>query len=228
MNQDRSRQARSAILGRIRSALASDPGRSSAAADAEAIAREAAALIAEPERLRPKFEGQSNRARFIERATSERLTATVDEAVDMDDAVNAVRRYLLRANVPLRVALPPMERLTALDWGDIAVHEDITPNEPVSVGLADYAIAETGSVVFTSRPDNPTLYNYLPLHHVILVEAPRILRYMDDYWAQVRAAGNIHPRNTNFITGTSGTADIEAKNVRGAHGPRFMHMVIVG
>ena len=30
------------------------------------------------------------------------------------------------------------------------------------------------------------------------------------------------------MTGTSGTADIEAKNIRGAHGPRYMRIVLVG
>jgi L-lactate dehydrogenase complex protein LldG len=178
--------------------------------------------------LQPKFDGQSNRARFIEKATSERLTATVDETGDMHGAVSAVRSYLERSKLPGRIALPPMPALSGLDWGDIEIHHDIQPNEPVSVGFADYAIAETGTLVFTSRPESPTLFNYLPLHHVILVEAPKILRYMEEYWSRVRAAGNVHPRNTNFITGTSGTADIEAKNVRGAHGPRFMHVIIVG
>ncbi len=120
-----------------------------------------------------------------------------------------------------------MERLVGLPWGDVAVHHEIALNEPAAVGLADAAIAETGTLVFTSRSDSPTLFNYLPLHHTVFIERDNILRYMEDYWAGVRAAGNNHPRNTNFITGTSGTADIEAKNVRGAHGPRYLHIVIV-
>ncbi|MGI9480053.1 MAG: hypothetical protein ACR2PI_25355, partial [Hyphomicrobiaceae bacterium] len=65
--------ARDTILGAIRTSL----GR--AAPDAEAVAREAEALLGDVTRFQPKFDGQSNRARFIERATSERLTATIDE-----------------------------------------------------------------------------------------------------------------------------------------------------
>ncbi|MCB1512410.1 MAG: LUD domain-containing protein [Hyphomicrobiaceae bacterium] len=219
---DASKRAKAAILGRIRRSLG--PSRH----DAAAIQQAAAALLAAPESRQPKFAGQSNRQRFIARATSERLTATVDEVADMTGAVAAVDAYLARSNLPRRVALPPMPRLVGLDWGGIEVHHDIAPNEAASVGMADFGIAETGTLIFTSSPESPTLFNFLPLHHIILVEGANILRYMDDYWARVRAAGNIHPRNTNFITGTSGTADIEAKNVRGAHGPRFMHVVIVG
>jgi L-lactate dehydrogenase complex protein LldG len=214
--------SREAILGSIRKSL----GRT--AADATRIARDAATILGDPVRFQPKFDGQSNRARFIERATSERLTATVDEVASIVDAPAAVRRYLERSNLPLMFAHPPSQALRDLDWGALTGHETLSPNEPVAVNIADYAIAETGTLVFTSRPDSPTLYNYLPLHHVILVDGARILRHPEEYWAIVRAEGNIHPRSTNFITGTSGTADIEAINIRGAHGPRFMHVVVFG
>ncbi len=213
---------RNAILGAIRRTL----GRQTV--DPAQVAREAQALVDGPARYQPKFDSQSNRARFIERATSERLTATVDEVPVLEAAPEAVRQYLLRAELPFAVSLPPMPELVGLDWGDIAVHETLDANEPVAVTLADYAIAETGSLVFTSRPESPTLYNFLPLHHIILLDAARILRYSEDYWAIVREAGNSHPRSINVITGTSGTADIEGQNIRGAHGPRFMHMVIFG
>ena len=42
------------------------------------------------------------------------------------------------------------------------------------------------------------------------------------------AAGQPMPRNVNLITGASGTTDIEGSLVLGAHGPRYMHVVVVG
>jgi L-lactate dehydrogenase complex protein LldG len=36
------------------------------------------------------------------------------------------------------------------------------------------------------------------------------------------------PRIMSLVTGTSGTADIEAVNIRGAHGPRYLHILMVG
>jgi L-lactate dehydrogenase complex protein LldG len=214
--------ARDAIFGAIRETL----GR--ATVEADAVAQEAQALLADVGRFQPKFDGQSNRARFVERATSERLTATVDEVNSINDAPNAVRNYLMRCELPLKFSRPPMALLRELDWGDLAGHETLLPDEPVVVNLADWAIAETGTLVFTSRPDSPTLYNFLPLHHIIILDASKILRHSEDYWQHVRTSGNEQPRSTNFITGTSGTADIEAINIRGAHGPRFMHLVIYG
>ena len=219
---DKSFDARNTILGAIRTSL----GR--AAPDADAVAREAQSLLGDATRHQPKFDDETSRARFIERATSERLTATVDEVTALADAPATVQRYLQRSNLPPQISHPPMDRLRELDWGAIACHETLSPDEPVAVNIADWAIAETGSLVFTSRSDSPTLYSYLPLHHVILVDGGGILRYMEDYWAMVRDADTTPPRSTNFITGTSGTADIEAQNIRGAHGPRFMHIVIFG
>jgi L-lactate dehydrogenase complex protein LldG len=41
------------------------------------------------------------------------------------------------------------------------------------------------------------------------------------------ARAGVPPRNLNLITGASGTTDIEGSYVRGAHGPRFLHVILV-
>ena len=215
--------AREAILGAIRRALGSDGGER---VDPDDIMREADALVGDPGRFQPKFDDMTNRERFIARATSERLTATVDEVVGIGDVPAAVVRYLTSQNLAPSIALQPVAALGELDWGTIDRHDTIGVDEPVSVTMADYAIAETGTLVFTSRADSPVLMNFLPLHHVIVLDGARILRHPEDYWSLSESARQ--PRSTNFITGTSGTADIEGQNIRGAHGPRFMHVVIFG
>ncbi len=42
------------------------------------------------------------------------------------------------------------------------------------------------------------------------------------------APGGVVPRAHYWVTGVSGTTDIEGTYVRGAHGPRFLHVVLVG
>ena len=74
--------------------------------------------------------------------------------------------------------------------------------------------------------DTPILANFLPLHHLVMVRADTILPFLDDYAAAT--AGQRPPRNVNIVTGASGTTDIEGSLVLGAHGPRFLHVVIVG
>ena len=77
--------------------------------------------------------------------------------------------------------------------------------------------------MFHSGPDTAVLNHFLPLHHLAAVRARDILRHLEDYAAVAGAA----PRNANLITGASGTTDIEGSYVRGAHGPRFLHVILV-
>lgn len=214
--------SRERILGRIRTALGGPRP------DAADIAAEAAALVPDPAAVQPSFPQAGNEERFIERATSERLTATVDEVPALADVPVAIARYLERNGLGPDVAMVEAPALTHLDWGALRPKHAIEPNEAVSVALADWAVAETGSLVFHAAPDTPTLFNFLALHHVVVVERARILRYMEEVWPHARESGATCARLVSFITGTSGTADIEAINIRGAHGPRYMHVIIVG
>lgn len=214
--------ARDTILGTIRSVLGPDrPG-------PDAIAAEAAALVADPSPFRPKFDAGDTLARFIAKATSERVTATVSEVSRMDAVPGEVSAYLARTGLTASIALQPRAVLTELDWHGIEVHHAMAPDEPVAVSIADLAVAETGSVVFLSAGDAPTLMTFLPLHHIVVVEASLVRRHLEDVFEFVGGGPERQPRSINIVTGTSGTADIEAKNIRGAHGPRFMHIVVVG
>lgn len=214
--------ARERILGRVRAALG-EPR-----AEPQAIAAEAADLVPDPAVTQPAFPQESNAERFIERATSERLTATVDEVAAFDEVPGAVGRYLERSGIGAEIALVEAPALTGLDWRALRPKHTIEPDETVSVALADWAVAETGTLVFHAAPETPTLFNFLALHHVVVVERARILRYMEEVWPLARAGGAMQARLVSLVTGTSGTADIEAINIRGAHGPRYMHIVIVG
>lgn len=213
--------AREAIFARIRQANGPD-------AQPLDIDGEAAALIANPDDLRAGFQDQSNLERFIEKATSERVTATVTQIKGMNAVPAAISDYLDGADLAQEIALQPRASLTALDWGDIAHHSIPAPNEPVAVSIADLAVAESGSVVFQSAPDAPVLMSFLPLHHIVVVPVHLIRRHLEDVFDHFGGGPENQPRNLNIVTGTSGTADIEAKNIRGAHGPRYMHLLLVG
>ena len=118
--------AREAILGAIRRALGSDGGER---VDPGDIMREADALVGDPGRFQPKFDDMTNRERFIARATSERLTATVDEVTGIGDVPAAVGRYLTSQNLAPSIALQPVAALGELDWGTIDRHDTIGVDE---------------------------------------------------------------------------------------------------
>ncbi len=182
------------------------------------------ALIAEPDRFRVTFNDQPLYDRFVEKATSETVTATVETLDALADVPAAVAAYMAARDLGNRIALQPRESLTALDWSAFETAATAQMNEVLALTFADAAIAETGSLVFRTGPDAPVLLNFLPLHHLAVVRRSAILPHMEDVFDHFGTSAADQPRSLNIITGTSGTADIEAKNVRGAHGPRFMHI----
>ena len=96
---------------------------------------------------------------------------------------------------------------------------------------ADYAIAETGSVVVLPRQGLSRLVSVVPPVHVAIVRPPDIVGTLDDLFTlrrleYVRNGGEMGSY-LNFITGPSRTADIEQTIVVGVHGPREVHMVLL-
>lgn len=212
---------RAAILGAIRSARKSpQPG-------ANSIAAAAAALVAIPKGIQPDFAGQSLLDRFVAKATSERVTATVAQLGAMAQVPDAVRAYMQQTGQAPTLCVQACAPLAALDWQGFDCTARLEKDGGTAVTLAEYGIAETGSVVFRSGPDSPILMNFLPLYHIVILRADRLIGYSEDLWPHLGGAQAPQSRVLTIVTGTSGTADIEARNVRGAHGPKHMHIMIV-
>jgi L-lactate dehydrogenase complex protein LldG len=65
---------------------------------------------------------------------------------------------------------------------------------------------------------------------VVVVEASAIVGDIETALAAIRDAygkGEM-PRTVNFVTGPSRSGDIEQTILLGAHGPRALHILIVG
>ena len=216
------RNARTDILARIRTSLGS------VSRDPAAIRSEAEALADVREQVQPSFDGRPLEAQFLLKATSERVTATVSRVERIERIPQAVESYLEEADLAPRIVLQPAPALTKLDWAGIETETIAAPDESAVLTIAEYGIAETGSVVFLSSPASPVLHNFVGLHHLVALATDRILPHIEDLWEAMSQAGTAHPRSINIVTGTSGTADIEARNVRGAHGPRFMRILLIG
>ena len=101
---------------------------------------------------------------------------------------------------------------------------------------ADYAIAETGSVIVLPRRGLSRLVSVVPPVHVAIVRPQDILGTLDDLFTLRRLEYHQNGEHgspdmgsyLNFITGPSRTADIEQTIVVGVHGPREVHMILLG
>jgi L-lactate dehydrogenase complex protein LldG len=102
--------------------------------------------------------------------------------------------------------------------------------EPCHAGITecDLLVAQTGSVVVTSRSAGGRALSVLPPHHVVLARrsqlVPDLPAAMD---ALASRYGSDWPSMTGFITGPSRTGDIERILVLGAHGPKRLTILMV-
>ena len=162
-------------------------------------------------------------------------------------AAGSVARVGGLADVPAEVAaflrrhnLPPAARrgadplLAGLPWeraGTLDVSAAASDaNALSSVSRAFAGVAETGTVVLTSGADNPTSLNFLPDNHIVVIDAEDVAGDYESVWQRLREkfGDAVMPRAVNLITGPSRSADIEQTLILGAHGPRRLHVIVVG
>lgn len=102
----------------------------------------------------------------------------------------------------------------------------------VRVGItgASAALAATGSLVLESGAGRYRRTSLLPDVHIALLRADQLLPDLESWEAQQRERGYPAFRqssNTVIVTGPSKTADIGHQLVKGAHGPRELHILVL-
>ena len=87
-------------------------------------------------------------------------------------------------------------------------------------------MAETGTLILDSGPENPVTLTFLGETHFVVVAADDIKAGFEDMWAEWRAR-SLDPRTVNMVTGPSRSADIGQTLQLGAHGPVALHVFVV-
>jgi L-lactate dehydrogenase complex protein LldG len=112
------------------------------------------------------------------------------------------------------------------DCGINAIPQVPCAEADIGITSANYALAETGSLVLFSSASEPRLISLLPPIHVAVFPRSCILRNLDELLSVLpNPAGQTS--SMVLITGPSRTADIEQILVRGVHGPGQIYAVIV-
>lgn len=100
---------------------------------------------------------------------------------------------------------------------------DVNELEACDAGITgcDVLVAQTGSVVVTSRSAGGRALSVLPPHHVVLARREQLVPDLPAAFACLKEKyGSAYPSFISLITGPSRTGDIERILVLGAHGPR--------
>ena len=193
--------AREEILARVRSATA---GAASVPAPAPVRAGDPAAGA---ELLDLFAERVADYRAVVERCSPEELAARVAAAVEG----RVVVPERLGVEVPGATVDTGLSALE-LDQVDAVVTE------------AAVGVAETGTIVLDHGPgQGRRALTLVPDRHVCVVRADQVVPDVPD------AVAMLDPlRPQTWISGPSATSDIELDRVEGVHGPRSLHVILVG
>lgn len=206
----RSSDARGAVLGRIREALADQPP--------------AVAIPRDYERALPP--GANVTELFMDRVSDYRATVTRTSAAGLPATIAAV----LRARGAIRIAVPAGLPDAWLSAADVERVRDVPPLSYAALDSLDgvitgcaVAVAETGTIVLDGGPDQGRrVLSLLPDLHVCVVMASQVVGSVPEALAHLAPT-----RPQTWISGPSATSDIELQRVEGVHGPRLLDVVFV-
>lgn len=172
--------------------------------------------------LRPAVQGDLV-TRFISQLQG--AAATFEHLAGIDRVPTAVQAYRRQQEVDGPVAVAPA--LARLAWPqDLELVIGTTDGDAaLAVSQAQAGVAETGSLAMISGPATPTRLNFLPDHHLVVLHVGSVLRHLEDALMLIDAS---MPRALNLVTGPSRTADVEQTIQLGAHGPRALHVLLIG
>jgi L-lactate dehydrogenase complex protein LldG len=220
---------RAAMLDRIRTGISAGGTVKARTTAVEArLAGQKPHLI--PERARQDATGL--RALFAEHLKGQ--SATVLHVGSEAEIPAAVASYLRNANLPMRLRMGEDARLGRLPWANepalTCERGRALPADEVGLSHAIAGVAETGTLVIASGPDNPVTLNYMPETHIVVVRASEISGSYEAAFDAVRGllGRGMLPRTLSLISGPSRTGDIGGRLVMGAHGPRRMCVIVVG
>lgn len=166
--------------------------------------------------------------RFHLAETAEAAVALVVELVQAHGA----HRVLLGDGAFLdTLSLLPALEAGGVEVQRVAAHGSVDERPTffgVEVGIsgADHLVAETGTVVLTTRRDQPRSLSLLPPVHIVVAHRRQIVADLFDLFAPPHRPAEM-PACLSLITGPSKTGDIELRLVTGVHGPGVIHVVVV-
>ncbi len=121
--------------------------------------------------------------------------------------------------------LPPSWLATGFDW---KIDNDLDTAEIEKVDgvltAATCAVADSGTIVLHHGPtEGRRVISLLPDWHLCILLASQVVETLPEYFDRVEQP----PALATYISGPSATADIEMTRIKGVHGPRFLHVILV-
>lgn len=221
--------SQAAILAKVRAGLKIEPGADAARrASVEArLAGGGSHLV--PERARI---GADERVALFKSFLAAQATDLIEigEAAEIPQAITG---YLEARGLPLRVRTGSDPLFSGLPWREAPSLARDTgaarSDDTAALSRATAGVAETGTLVLTSGPDNPTTLALLPETHLVVLRRDAIVGGYEEAIALTAAelGSAALPHTLNLVTGASRTGDIGGRIIMGAHGPRRLAVILL-
>ena len=91
---------------------------------------------------------------------------------------------------------------------------------------ADFAVAESGTLVLAHRESQARLISLAPIIHIAFVPVHRTVAVYEEVIEAIFSDKSQLPSQVSFITGPSMTADIQGAMFRGMHGPKKLFVLL--
>ena len=208
---------RESILHQVRTALGRSVGQPAAPAPPPSLKTPDADAEARLESFCRELETLGGKA--WRAASPEEAGAVVERLVAGRPAVASNAPFLCECGI---TNLPSVRA----GFTDPAALREACAAAQVGITSADWALADTGTLVMLSGPEEARLISLLPPVHVAVLPAQRMLSGLDELFTLLPRPAE-QTSSMVLITGPSRTADIEQILVRGVHGPGEIHVILV-
>ena len=162
-------------------------------------------------------------------ASSEQLGIHIKIAADEREAAALIESVIDRtgakdiaiSNSPL--VAETVETIETVEFTRDASTEFLFGSD-LGITSAQWAIAETGTLVLEAESEDHRLISLVPSVHLCLIEASKIRQTLGEI-LELTKTGLDHA--VTFVTGASRTSDIELTLAIGVHGPGELHIIVL-
>jgi len=207
--------SREAILGRVRNATGGGTGNG-------------AETYAELERSYVRSGGlgvEEKLALMVERLREYDAEVVETTSGSLPDAIAAQLAASGRHSFVVAPGVPAEWMAAGFQWkiDDGLTTEEIEKTDGV-VTASFCGIADSGTIVLHhATSEGRRIITLLPDWHLCVLPASAVVETLPEYFARCAAP----PRLATYVSGPSATADIEMTRIKGVHGPRFLHVLLV-
>jgi L-lactate dehydrogenase complex protein LldG len=173
------------------------------------------------------------------------LAAAIDYAIETTEKAERaklmpIEKGVMLADDPSRKKMLAAPSISDADFKTLAEKAEAKGFEVIRKGIrnylggfevaftvADFAVAETASVIAENENEDYRLATMICETHVVALSKSKVVKTLLESDAFLNEALGRDVNYTSFISGPSRTADIERVLALGVHGPLYLHVALM-